>query len=584
MFRLHFFYIVLAAGFLIGCKTDPSSETNTIHIRLKKDPERINPLLFPSPTAREVYQYIHIPLADFDPVSLELTPLMIKSLPVEMAIDTGKYKGGIYFDIEILEEAKWDDGSPVTAMDYLFTIKSINLPLSDAGKYREITQNISDIISDPNNNKKLRVIFDKDYVLALEAATNIEIYPENFYDSLHILKQYSFSDLKDKNEEILKKDSALTQFAEKFNGTDFSRNKMSGAGPYKFVSWVADQTIVLEKKESYWGKNKSVSALQQGPAKMVFHIIPDELTAVTQLKAGSIDVINEISAAAYHELNTDNTQKNSFNFYHPSLMKHYFININNKDAKLNDKKVRRALAHLIDVDNLISNLENGMGIRSVGPIHPIKKTFNKDIVPIEFSPEKAAALLSESGWSDTDKNGIVDKVIDGKKTELELEMLISGQELGKKLAVTLQESAAKVGIKITILEKDFKLIRAENLKTRKYQLVPAVLSQDIITWDDLSKWLSENDTPEGSNDMAYHSTQTDALINKIITTKSDVDRIELYHNIQQQIYDDQPAIFLYCPEEKIIISKKWTSTSTVKRPGYMANTFRLSGIKIPEAN
>lgn len=114
----------------------------------------------------------------------------------------------------------------------------------------------------------------------------------------------------------------------------------------------------------------------------------------------------------------------------------------------------------------------------------------------------------------------------------------------------LQESATRAGIKIMISEKDFKLIRAENLKTRKFNLVPAVLSQDIIAWDDLSKWHSENDTPDGSNDMSYRNKETDALIDKIISTKSDAERIVLYKQIQEQIYVDQPVIFLYCPEEK----------------------------------
>jgi peptide/nickel transport system substrate-binding protein len=565
---------------LFACKGDINPEDNTVNIRLKKDPERVNPLIFPNPTAREVYQYIHLPLADFDPESLELTPLLIKSIPTEMNIDTGAYKGGIYFDVEILDDAKWDNGSPITAEDYIFTIKAINLPLTNAGKYREITQNITDIIADPGNPTSFRVIFAKDYMLALETAVNVEIYPRYFYDSLNILAKYGFKEINEENEEKLKGDSELVRFADHFNSNDLSRNKMSGAGPYKFVSWTADQSIVLEKKNDYWAKDIKSPALQQGPSKIVFHIIPDELTAVTQLKAGSIDIINEITAESYAELSNDETENKKYNFYHPSLMKHYYISINNQDPKLSDKNVRLALAHLIDVENVIKNLENGMAVRSVGPIHPIKKTYNKTLAPIKFDLDAANKLLNTAGWKDTDNNGIIDKSIGGKKVDMELEILVSSQPLGKKIAIMLQESAAKAGIKIQITEKDFKLIRAENLKTRKYHLVPAVLSQDIIAWDDLSKWHSENDTPDGSNDMSYRSVKTDELIDKIIVTKSDTERIGLYQQIQEQIYQDQPVIFLYSPQEKIIISKKWASSSTVKRPGYMANTFTLAGSSV----
>ncbi|MGB4840812.1 MAG: ABC transporter substrate-binding protein [Saprospiraceae bacterium] len=583
MNRIGFIFFSLLVG-LISCKTDKNQVDNTINIRIKKDPERLNPLLFPNPTAREIYQYIHLPLADFDPESLELSPILITEMPKEMDIDTGMYSGGIYFDITLLDNAKWDNGTPITSDDYIFTLKAINLPLTNAGKYREIVQNISEIIADPNNPKKFRVIFSKDYILALEAAVNIEIYPRYIYDSLNVLASYSFTDLTAKHEAALKEDSVLAGFADRFNSNDFSRNIISGSGPYKFVSWTSDQNIILEKKENYWGAGMTHASLRQGPDKMVFHIIPDELTAVTQLRAGAIDVINEISADSYNELLSDPTVRENFNFYHPSLIKHYYISINNQDPILSDKNIRKALALLIDVDNIIENLESGMGVRSTGPVHPVKKTFNKDLKPIEFNTEKAKEIITQAGWKDTDNDGIVDKILAGKKTKLDLEVLISGQELGKKLAIMLRESAKKVGINIRITEKDFKLIRAENLKTRKYQLVPAVLSQDIIAWDDLSKWLSENDTPDGSNDMSYRNPVTDELINKIIVTKDEAERIQLYKRIQEQIYNDQPAIFLYAPEEKIIISKKWNSSSTVKRPGYMANTFSKSGWKVINNN
>jgi peptide/nickel transport system substrate-binding protein len=178
---------ILLLVVVFSCKTDKNEQDHTINIRIKKDPERINPLLFPNPTAREVYQYIHLPLADYDPNSLELTPILIKELPAEMAIDSGKYKGGIYFDVTLVDDATWDNGQPITVEDYLFTMKAINLPLTNASKYREITQNITDIIPDSANNKKCRVIFANDYMNALETVTNIEIYPRYVYDSLNIL-------------------------------------------------------------------------------------------------------------------------------------------------------------------------------------------------------------------------------------------------------------------------------------------------------------------------------------------------------------------------------------------------------------
>jgi peptide/nickel transport system substrate-binding protein len=229
---------------------------------------------------------------------------------------------------------------------------------------------------------------------------------------------------------------------------------------------------------------------------------------------------------------------------------------------------------LVDVESILKNIERGLGTRTVSPVHPLKKTFNTSLIPVDYNIEKSKKLLDEAGWKDSDNNGILDRKADGKSEELELEILISGQELGKKIAILLQENALKVGVKIKITEKDFKLIRTEHIKTRKYQLVPSLLSQDLQAWDDMSKWHSENDTPDGSNEMSYRNPVTDKLIDQIIITKDDEKRKTLYKEIQVQIYNDQPAIFLYAPEERIVISKKWQSSATAKRPGYLANTFK----------
>ncbi len=576
----YFIFAFLIIGSFLSCKQNPISTESTIHIRLKKDPDRLNPLTFPNPVAREVYQYIHISPADYDPVSLQLSTVLITKMPVEMTIDTGIYAGGIAYEIEFKEEARWDDGSPITAKDYIFSMKAINLPLTDAGNYRSFTENISDIILNPDNERKCTVIFGQDYMLALETAVNIELYPQYFYDSLNVLGSYDFGYFTKENADEIKNDASLQVFAEAFNSGIYSRDKISGAGPYKFVSWTADQHIVLEKKADYWAKNTSIPTLRQGPDKMIFHIIPDEVTAIAQLRLGNIDVINEVSSQAYSELEQDNTTKDKFGFFHPALTKQYYILLNNQDPILQDVHVRKALAHLVDVGSIIRNFEQGKAVRTFGPVHPLKKTFNTALKPVAFDVDTAKALLAMAGWIDSNQDGILDKTVRGKTTNLQLEILITGQELGKNIAILLQENGRKVGMDIKITEKDMKLIRAEHVKPRKFQLVPSILSQDLQMWDDMSKWHASNNTPEGNNEIGYVNQEVTALINRIPEVKDEQERIEIYKNIQQHIYDDQACIFLYAPEERIIISNNWKATTTVKRPGYLANTFEYIGATI----
>lgn len=572
------FRLTLGVALLLaGCKTDQKEDNQTIHIRLKKDPEKLNPLTFPSPTSREVYQYLHTPLADFDPKTLEITPLLIEKIPEEMPIDTGKFAGGIYFDIEIKPQARWDDGSAITAEDYIFTLKAINLPVTDAAKYREFAQNISDIVIDPANPRKFRVIFEKDYILALESCLLIEVYPKYFYDNQNLLEAYSYYDLMQMDRAQIEQDTSLIQFALAFNSGEFAREKISGSGPYRLVSWVADQTIVLERKENYWAGEENSDYFAQGPQKMIFHIIPDEVTAIAQLKAGQLDVVNEISSDIFENIREDEFYKDKFEFYNPALMRQYFVLLNLRDSVMADVNVRQALAHLLDIDDIIQNLEYGLGTRTVGPIHPLKKTYHKDLKPIPFDIQKAQDLLSQAGWKDTDGDGILDKVVDGEKRNLSLQLLISGQELGKKLAILWQESAAKAGVRIDIAEKDFKQIRIENIMPRNYQMVLSARVQEMQMWDELMFFHSSNDTPTGSNSGSYRSVTVDSLLNNILYTKDPNERKEIYLKIQEEVYKDLPNIFLYSPKERIIVSKNWSSYATSKRPGYLANAFRYQG-------
>lgn len=564
----------------MGCKTDKKESSQDIHIRLKKDPERLNPLVFPSPTSREVYQYLHTPLADFDPKTLELSPLLIKNIPQEVAIDTGQYAGGIYFDIEIKSNAKWDNGADITANDYLFTLKAINLPLTDAAKYREFARNISDIIVDENNTKKCRIIFKNDYILALESFLLIEVYPQYFYDSLGVLNNYPYSEILNDERANMEQDTLLLNFAEKFNSNEFSRDKISGSGPYKFVSWTADQNIVLERKENYWAESEKSPYFQQGPQRMIFHIIEDELTAIAQLKAGQLDVVNEISSDIYDDLNKDAVYSEKFEFYAPALMRQYFVLLNHKDDIIADNNIRQALAHLIDVNEIIENVEYGLGLPNIGPIHPLKKTYHPDLKPRTFDLQKAKDLLSESEWQDTDGDGILDKLIDDKKQDLVVELLISGQELGKKIAILWQENAAKAGVRVEIVEKNFKQIRIENIMPRQYQMVMSARSHEMQQWDELMFYHSSNDSPTGSNNGSYRSSVVDSLLDKINVSKEWVERQRIYHRIQEETYNDLPDIYLYSPHERIIISKNWSSFATTKRPGYMANTFEYVGVGI----
>ena len=254
-------------------------------------------------------------------------------------------------------------------------------------------------------------------------------------------------------------------------------------------------------------------------------------------------------------------------------MRCYYIAINNSKPELADPDVRRALAKLVDVPKLIEILEGGLGRQSASAFNEKKPYYNDDLTLIQYDIEGARKILSEKGWADTNQDGSVDKIINGKAVEMDLDIYITGSPLSKNIALLLQQSAKEVGITINIITKKFAQISSEHIAKRDYDLTPLVLGQDLFLDDPYSTWHSDNDAPNKGNLAAYRSEKTDEIIDNIITTKDESERVNLYKELQQVMYDDQPVIFLYNPKEKLILSKKWKGSTTLKRPGYFAGEF-----------
>ena len=95
----------LLSFLIVGCKFDkgdPNGE-NILSIRLKNDPERINPFFSPILCQGKCINWV-LPLADYDPNTLLFSPVMIVDIPKKVVVDTGMYKGHTRLDVEILEK------------------------------------------------------------------------------------------------------------------------------------------------------------------------------------------------------------------------------------------------------------------------------------------------------------------------------------------------------------------------------------------------------------------------------------------------------------------------------------------------
>lgn len=578
--------LLLATALLLaaGCRPDPSSGSvdfkrtgNTAAVRLELDPDRLNPVLSTQSYARQVMEHLFLYLASVNPQTLAFEPQLAKALPEMEEITEGPYAGGVVYRFEIHEEAVWDDGSPVTGHDYVFTLKSVLNPKVPAQRYRPYLAFIREVEVDPDNPKKFAVYTSDKYILNMEAITSaLPVMPAYVYDPDGLLAGIPLTDLTDPETaaRLAEEEERLALFAEAFMMEKYSREKgfVSGCGPYVLEEWETGQRIVLNRKTDWWGNDLAgaYSALRAYPDQIVFRTISDAVTTLAVIKSEEIDAASNIETKDFLELQTNEAVTDRYNIFTPLSLRYFNLYLNTRRPTLSDPKVRRALAHAVNVDEIIENVYNGFGRRLAAPVLPTADYYNDQLEPIPFSIDQARTLLEEAGWSDSDNDGIVDREIDGEQVALSLEYaLVANREISRNVALLIQDNARRAGIDIQLSAMEGNVL-FDRLRQRDFDIVAAGRSLSPTLWDPKQNWHSEGDNRTGFGDA-----ETDALIDEIRTTLDEASRNQLYKQLQARIYEDQPEIFLFMPQERLIVHKRFEVTPTVVTPGFIPGHLEL---------
>jgi peptide/nickel transport system substrate-binding protein len=573
-------FTVLIGFFSCGSDPDPASDTSqtnqgiapeSVSLQLDAEPDQLNPVLTISNYSNTIIGAAFSYLQRLNPTTLELEPALAVSAPEVTILEEGPYAGGVSYTFEIRPEAVWDNGSPVTAEDFLFTMKATFNPKVPAAPYRVYLSFIKEVEIDAENPKRFTVYSDQKYIIGEEAiSAALPVLPMHHYDSLGLMADIPLSDLMDteKAKALAESNEKINQFAEQFTSSFFSREPegVNGCGPYKLVRWETGQRLVLERKADWWGDQVEGAGIvmESYPQKMIFRPIQDQTAAVAALKDGQLDVLANIAPEQFNELKETAFVAEKFDFYTPPSLVHAFIYVNTRLPKLEDPRVRRALAYATDVESMINTAFSGLAEPSTGSVLASSSYHNPDIKPIPYEVEKARALLTEAGWEDSNDNGIVDKEIDGVLTELSLEYkYTAGRQVSQNVALLLQESAKKAGIEITLTPQEHN-VNMEDVSRRDFELLAGAKGIQPITWEPKQEYHSEGDDRSG-----FATPETDALIDRIQVTLDPKERKKLYMDLQAKIHESMPIIPILVPTGRLIINKELEAPITPVFPGYV---------------
>lgn len=579
---------LLAALFLLsGCGSDATSskcgkiefkKDNTVTIRMEAAATSLNPILPGPGYNRYASANIFQTLANVEPKTLEMVPILIKKIPEVYTVAEGPYKDALAYDFEIYPEAAWDNGSPVTANDFLFSLKIIYHPELPLGEWLGYLEYLKAVEIDPANPKKFTVYFSQYYILALETMCQFPIFPAYVYDASGVLSKVPLADFQDpvRAKQVITANPALSAWATDFQSPRFANDKtvISGSGAYRLESFDVDQGIVFVKKQNWWGDKLAADNpyLFAGPEKVIYRFLKEEATTESLMRSGDLDVIPNLSPEKFLELKADSCLPERYSFELVDASSYGRLMCNLRRPQIADKRVRQAIAQSIDYNYLLNTVWQGMAVRCVSQANPAKPFYARDLKPYDYDVQKAKDLLAAAGWSDSNGNGIADKKINGATVEMELALLISASPIARQAAKSIETTARSAGISIKVVEED---IRVVSQKTRDgdydLALTGATLFPGLLEFYQTFHTKSIG----AGNRYGFSNPEMDRLIEAIRTESNEAERNILYIEAQRLLYDELPEIYLYAPQQRLVANKRFNYVISPNRPGYYEQYFRL---------
>ncbi|MCC6488092.1 MAG: peptide-binding protein [Candidatus Hydrogenedentes bacterium] len=479
-------------------------------IRLPVEPQHLNTLLDTADAyCARISMDIFDSLLDMDKDTFELKPMLAERYEVS--------EDHLMYTFFMRKDAKFSDGTPVTAKDVKFTFDAIQNTKNETADLRNYFQDVTAV--DLLDDYTIRFTCNKPYFRHLVMLSGMPVYP------MHV---YSQGD---------------------FNTGAFNRKPM-GSGPYVFDSWETNQQIVLTRNDSAW--NPSTKG---HPSKLVYKIITDDNAAFQVLERQELDVMGLTQEQWENRASTPQFEAkfNKHKYWGRTgyAASYGYIGWNMRKPQFADKRVRQALTMLLDREEILETVLFGLGKQVSGPSDLNSREYDNSIAPWPFDPEKAKTLLDEAGWIDHDSDGTRDK--DGMPFSFEF-MLPPGNVEMQTMATVFQEELKRAGINMRIRNIEWAAF-IETITKREFDAVTLLWAIPPDS-EPYQIWHSSQ-AEKGSNYPGYKNPEVDKLLEDIRVEFDREKRIPMFHRIHAILHDEQPYTFLWSTYALAAVDKRF---------------------------
>ena len=416
---------------------------------------------------------------------------------------------GLTITFKLRRGVKWQDGKPFTAKDCLFTYQVMvdpKTPTAYSGDFLQVKKAAA------LDDYTFRVTYPKPFAPALGSWT-LSILPR------HLLK-----------------------------GQDITNSPLArhpiGTGPYKFQNWQAGDRIMLSANPDYFDGRPYLNGY-------IYLVKPDLATMFLEMKAGNIDRMG-LTPLQYKRQTAYAKFQRLFNKYKYVSFSYTYLGYNLEDQRFADRRVRQALTHAINREEIVEGVLLGLGQEATGPYKPGTWFYNPDVPRFPYNPEKAKALLAEAGWRPNSK-GIMEK--DGKPFEFTI-LTNQGNDLRVRTGEIIQRRLKEVGIVVKLRTVEWAAFIKEFIDKGRFEavLLGWTTGQDPDLFD---IWHSSKTKRGELNFIHYNNPEVDRLLVEGRHTFDREKRRQAYFRFQEIIAQDQPYTFLFVPDALPAVSKRF---------------------------
>src|SRR5690625_1290341 len=302
-------------------------------------------------------------------------------------------------------------------------------------------------------------------------------------------------------------------------GPEINENPV-GTGPFKFVSWTKDDSIILEKFEDY--RIEGLPKLD----RVIFEVIPDNAARLIALRSGDIDIMDGLNPddAAGVEADDD------LILYARAENNFGYVGFNVQKEPVDNQTLRQAISHAIDREAIVEALYAGYGTPAVNPLPLSYLGYNDEVEGYQYDVEKAKELLAEAGYAD------------GLEIDL-WTMPVARPYMPdpETVAEIVQNNLAEIGVEVNIVREEWApyLEKTQNGEHQMYMLGWSGTNGDPDYF--LSSLLHGNNVGD-SNREFYQNEEVDRLLDEAKVEIDQEKRAELYKEAQAIIAEEVPMI------------------------------------------